>query len=170
MKMTSNCDVTKSANQIQMTTTWPWTNPLHENFLRTPLQVTAVQGAIQEKLTTYSTSTECFKAVVVGLWPVCLSIVAGIVKNRSNSRLTKYFVLSPYSCYNKYAYSKDAVTQWGRGLISLAAFYSTSIDSIHSETAAFFRISPLMTFYYEHLKFMFLKNGNIVTLLEHQYV
>jgi len=25
-----------------------------------------------------------------------------------------------------------------------------------------------MTFYNEHLKFMFLKNGNIVTLLEHQ--
>jgi len=31
---------------------------------------------IQEKVTTYSISTECFKAVVVGLWPVWLFIVA----------------------------------------------------------------------------------------------
>jgi len=30
----------------------------------------------QEKLTTYSISTECFKAVVTGLWPVWLFIVA----------------------------------------------------------------------------------------------
>jgi len=30
---------------------------------------------IQEKLTTYSISTECVKAVVVGLWPVWLFIV-----------------------------------------------------------------------------------------------
>ena len=37
MEMTSNCDVTKSAQQIQMTTIWPWTKPSHENFLRTPL-------------------------------------------------------------------------------------------------------------------------------------
>ena len=27
MEMTSNCDVTNSAHQIQMTTTWPLTNP-----------------------------------------------------------------------------------------------------------------------------------------------
>ena len=32
MKMTSNCDVTKSAHQIQMTTIWPWTNPSMKNF------------------------------------------------------------------------------------------------------------------------------------------
>jgi len=31
---------------------------------------------MQEKLTTCSTSTECFKAVVAGLWPVLLFIVA----------------------------------------------------------------------------------------------
>jgi len=31
---------------------------------------------IQEKLTTYSISTECFKAVVVCLWPVSPFIVA----------------------------------------------------------------------------------------------
>jgi len=30
---------------------------------------------IQDKLTTYSISTECFKAVVAGLWPVWLFIV-----------------------------------------------------------------------------------------------
>jgi len=27
MEMTSNCDVTDGAHQIQMTTIWPWTNP-----------------------------------------------------------------------------------------------------------------------------------------------
>jgi len=37
MEMTSNCDVTNSAHQIQMTTLWPWTKTPHENFLRTPL-------------------------------------------------------------------------------------------------------------------------------------
>ena len=37
MDMTSNCDVTKSAHQIQMTTIWPLTQTPHENFLRTPL-------------------------------------------------------------------------------------------------------------------------------------
>jgi len=38
MDMTSNCDVTNSAHQIQTTTIWPWTKPTpHENFLRTPL-------------------------------------------------------------------------------------------------------------------------------------
>ena len=31
---------------------------------------------IQEKLTTYSISTECFKAVFAGLWPVWLFIAA----------------------------------------------------------------------------------------------
>jgi len=31
---------------------------------------------IQEKLTTYSISTKCFKAVVAGLWPEWLFIVA----------------------------------------------------------------------------------------------
>jgi len=31
---------------------------------------------IQEKLTPYSISTECFKAVVASLWPVWLFIVA----------------------------------------------------------------------------------------------
>jgi len=44
----------------------------------------------------------------------------------------------------------------------------TSIDSIHSEPAAFFS-NFLIRFYYEHLKFMF-KNDNIVTLLEYRYV
>ena len=34
--MTSNCDVTNSAHQIQMTTLCRWMNPPHENFLRTP--------------------------------------------------------------------------------------------------------------------------------------
>jgi len=37
MEMTSNCDVTNSTHQIQMTTIWPWTKPPHGNFLRTPL-------------------------------------------------------------------------------------------------------------------------------------
>ena len=37
MDMSSNCDVTNSAHQIQMTTIWPWTKNPHENFLRTPL-------------------------------------------------------------------------------------------------------------------------------------
>jgi len=36
--MTSNCDITNSAHQIQITTIWPWTKTSpHENFLRTPL-------------------------------------------------------------------------------------------------------------------------------------
>ena len=37
MEVTSNCDVTNSAHQMQMTTIWPWTKTPHENFLRTPL-------------------------------------------------------------------------------------------------------------------------------------
>jgi len=35
--MTSNCDVTISAHQIQMTTLCHWMKPPHENFLRMPL-------------------------------------------------------------------------------------------------------------------------------------
>jgi len=42
---------------------------------------------MQEKLTTYSISTECFKAVVAGLWP-CGYLVGLAFKNISNSRLT----------------------------------------------------------------------------------
>ena len=41
---------------------WPW-NP--EDF-----------ETVQEKLTTYSISTVCFKVVVAGLWPVWPFIVA----------------------------------------------------------------------------------------------
>jgi len=37
VEMTSNCDVTSSANQIQLTTIWSLPKPPHENFLRTPL-------------------------------------------------------------------------------------------------------------------------------------
>ena len=37
VEMTSNCDVTSSANQIQMTTIWSLPKTPHENFLRTPL-------------------------------------------------------------------------------------------------------------------------------------
>jgi len=37
VEMTSNCDVTSSANQIQMTTISSLPKPPHENFLRTPL-------------------------------------------------------------------------------------------------------------------------------------
>jgi len=36
--MTSFCDFTNSAHQIQMTTLCRWMNPPHEKFLRTPLQ------------------------------------------------------------------------------------------------------------------------------------
>jgi len=39
MNMTSNCDVTKSAHQIQMTTICHWMKNPHEIFLRTPLVV-----------------------------------------------------------------------------------------------------------------------------------
>ena len=39
MYMTSNCDVTNSAHQVQMTTICHWMKPPHENFLRTPLKV-----------------------------------------------------------------------------------------------------------------------------------
>jgi len=35
--MTSNCDVTNSAHQIQMTTQMPLNETPNENFLRTPL-------------------------------------------------------------------------------------------------------------------------------------
>jgi len=38
MEMTSNCDVTKNAHQIQMTDIYePESNPPYENFLRAPL-------------------------------------------------------------------------------------------------------------------------------------
>jgi len=40
MNMTSNCDVTNSAHQTQITTIRHWTKPPHENFLRTPLHIT----------------------------------------------------------------------------------------------------------------------------------
>ena len=40
--MTSNCDVTNSAQQIQMTTLCYWMKPPHENFLRTPLSLMVV--------------------------------------------------------------------------------------------------------------------------------
>ena len=40
MNMTSNFDVTNSAQQIQMTTIWQWMKHPHENFLRTPLSST----------------------------------------------------------------------------------------------------------------------------------
>jgi len=40
---------------------------------------------------------------------------------------------------------------------------------LHSETAAFFLISSLIRFYYEHFKVMF-KNSNVDTLLECRYV
>ena len=39
MNMTSNCDVTKSAHQVQMTNICHWMNP-HETFLRNPLNIT----------------------------------------------------------------------------------------------------------------------------------
>ena len=35
---------------------------------------------IQEKIITYSISTECFKAVIAGLWPVWIFIVASSQK------------------------------------------------------------------------------------------
>ena len=37
MTMTSNCNITNSAHQIQMTTICHWMKPPHKNFLRTPL-------------------------------------------------------------------------------------------------------------------------------------
>jgi len=59
-----------------------------------------VQDAIQEKLTIYTASTECFKVVVAGLGP-CGYLLWLAVKNKSISRLTKYFVLTLHFCYNK---------------------------------------------------------------------
>jgi len=38
MNMTSNCDITKTTHQKQMTTICHWMKPPHEYFLRTPLQ------------------------------------------------------------------------------------------------------------------------------------
>jgi len=38
--MTSNCDVTNSAHQIEMAIYDPEPKPHHENFLRTPLIIT----------------------------------------------------------------------------------------------------------------------------------
>ena len=40
---------------------------------------------------------------------------------------------------------------------TIAAFYSTSTDVIHSETAGFFSNFFLDKIYYEHLKVMFKK-------------
>jgi len=51
----------------------------------------------------------------------------------------------------------DTAIQWGHSLVSLATLYSTFIDSFHSETAAFFQISSLIRFCYEHLKLMLKK-------------
>jgi len=54
MKMTSNCDFTNSAHQIQMTTIWPWRkSPTHENFLRTPLDVYFSCVCFSKKLHSY---------------------------------------------------------------------------------------------------------------------
>jgi len=43
--MTSNCDVTNSAQQIQMTTLCHWMKSPHENFLRTPLHGTFTRAS-----------------------------------------------------------------------------------------------------------------------------
>ena len=45
--MTSNCDVTNSAQQIQMTTLCHWMKPPHENFLRTPLALCPSQKTLR---------------------------------------------------------------------------------------------------------------------------
>ena len=42
IEMTSNCDVTNSEHQIQMTTIRPWTKPPPMNFLRTPLHTSEI--------------------------------------------------------------------------------------------------------------------------------
>jgi len=42
MTITSNCDVTNSAHQVQMTTICHWMKPPHENFLRMPLLTVAM--------------------------------------------------------------------------------------------------------------------------------
>ena len=44
INMTSNCDVTNNAHQIQMTTTCHWMKPPHESFLRTQLVVRDAGG------------------------------------------------------------------------------------------------------------------------------
>jgi len=45
MTMTSNCDITNSAHQIQMTTMCHWMKPSHESFLRRPLARTDTDKA-----------------------------------------------------------------------------------------------------------------------------
>jgi len=42
--MTSDCDVTNNAQQIQMTTLCHWMKTPHENFLRTPLMTRAMES------------------------------------------------------------------------------------------------------------------------------
>ena len=64
----------------------------------------------------------------------------------------------------------DTVTQWSRSVIWLAAFYSTSIDSIHSGTVAYFSNVILDKIVLLNIRKSCLKNGNIVKLLEYRYV
>ena len=58
MEMTSNCDVTNSAHQKQITTIWPWTKSPHENFLRTPL-LAVVLKLVKTVLTSLPFCTLC---------------------------------------------------------------------------------------------------------------
>ena len=52
MNMTSNCDVTNSGHQIQMTIIYHWMNPPHEDFLRTPLRVTQQETTFARTIST----------------------------------------------------------------------------------------------------------------------
>jgi len=47
MNMTSNCDVTNSAHQTQMTTICHWMKSPHGKFLRTPLKESKSQMTLQ---------------------------------------------------------------------------------------------------------------------------
>jgi len=47
MDMTSNCDVTNSAHQIQMTTIWPWTTTPQWKF---SAYATAGKGEVRRRL------------------------------------------------------------------------------------------------------------------------
>ena len=63
----------------------------------------------QEKITTYSISTECFEAVVASLWPVWLFIVARGQKQKQYS-VDKIFRSAPSLLLYTLAHSKDTVT------------------------------------------------------------
>jgi len=86
LKLTSNCSAGRKCLQCtaKVCCAFCWLLNLRRKQIQALIECEfRISGHIQksedfekEKLTTYNISTVCFKAVVVGLWPVWLFIVA----------------------------------------------------------------------------------------------